>query len=188
MNAVSSSGKRTRRKRRSNKRKTIKSGSSVQNLFKRWFANLYALPFFKHLQQINNSKFFAGAIMIMLNIGSKYIVVKLSKSQEQYLKNTLGRQLLIFSIAWMGTRDILTALIITTLFYLMTMHLFNEESKFCIIPTKMRSLYHLIDADEDNNVSEEEIEKAKEILDKAKFKEQQQKARRDSLLQKNNQL
>ena len=52
---------------------------------------------------INTSKFFAGFVMIMLNIGSKYITIKLSKSQEAYLRNTIARQLLIFSIIWMGT-------------------------------------------------------------------------------------
>ena len=45
---------------------------------------------------INTSKFFAGFVMIMLNIGSKYITIKLSKSQESYLRNTIARQLLIF--------------------------------------------------------------------------------------------
>ena len=52
-----------------------------------------------YLGYLNNSKFFAGLVMIMLNIGSKYITVELSKSQEQYLKNHIGRQLLIFAIS-----------------------------------------------------------------------------------------
>ena len=49
---------------------------------------------------INNSKFFAGLVMIILNIGSKYITVRLSKSQEAYLGGTIARQLLIFSVIW----------------------------------------------------------------------------------------
>ena len=28
--------------------------------------------------------------MIMLNIGSKYVTIELSKSQEQYLRNSIG--------------------------------------------------------------------------------------------------
>ena len=60
----------------------------------------------QYLGYLNNSKFFAGLVMIMLNIGSKYITIELSKSQEQYLKNNIGRQLLIFAISWMGSRDI----------------------------------------------------------------------------------
>ena len=34
------------------------------------------------LASLNNSKFFAGIVMIMMNIGSKYISIKLTKSQE----------------------------------------------------------------------------------------------------------
>ena len=45
-----------------------------------------------------------------MNIGSKYITIEFSKSQEQYLRNSIGRQLLIFAISWMGSRDILVAL------------------------------------------------------------------------------
>ena len=61
----------------------------------------------QNVLSINNSKFFAGLVMIMLNIGSKYITIQLSESQQEYL-NTLSfaRQLLIFSIIWMGTKDI----------------------------------------------------------------------------------
>ena len=65
---------------------------------------------FNYLGYLNNSKFFAGLVMIMLNIGSKYVTIELSKSQEAYLKNSVGRQLLIFAISWMGSRDILIAL------------------------------------------------------------------------------
>ena len=85
-----------------------------------------------YLSYLNNSKFFAGVVMIMLNIGSKYVTVELSKSQEEYLKNNIGRQLLIFAISWMGSRDILIALALTAIFTILTDHLFNEESSMCI--------------------------------------------------------
>ena len=64
------------------------------------------------LSGLNNSKFFAGLVMILLNIGSKYITIKISKSQEAYLRNNVARQILIFAIVWMGTKDILIALAI----------------------------------------------------------------------------
>ena len=71
---------------------------------------------FNYLGYLNNSKFFAGLVMIMLNIGSKYVTIELSKSQEAYLKNSVGRQILIFAISWMGSRDILIALALTAIF------------------------------------------------------------------------
>lgn len=124
----------------------------------------------EYLSRLNNSKFFAGLVMILLNIGSKYVTIELSKNQEQYLKNTIGRQVLIFAISWTGTRDILMALALTAIFTVLTDHLFNEESKLCVIPKKYREFEHILDLDKDNQVSEEEIRTATAVLEKAKKK------------------
>tara|TARA_Y100000389_G_scaffold53846_1_gene49655 strand:+ start:2838 stop:3281 length:444 start_codon:yes stop_codon:yes gene_type:complete len=120
----------------------------------------------QNLGYLNDNKFFAGLVMIMLNIGSKYITIDLSKTQEQYLRNGIARQLLIFSISWMGSRDILVSLILTAVFNILTMHLFNENSSLCIIPKEYRVLHDLIDTNKDNKISEEELKKAEEILNK----------------------
>ena len=135
-----------------------------------------------YLKSLNNSKFFAGLVMIMLNIGSKYVTVELSKSQEEYLKNNVGRQILIFAISWMGSRDILIALALTAIFTVLTQHLFNEESSFCIIPRKYRNYEHLLDLDNDNEVSDIEIKKAREVLNKIRKKAE----RREHLRNLNN--
>lgn len=135
-----------------------------------------------YLKSLNNSKFFAGLVMIMLNIGSKYVTVELSKSQEEYLKNNIGRQILIFAISWMGSRDILIALALTAIFTVLTQHLFNEESSFCIIPRKYRNYEHLLDLDNDNEVSDIEIKKAREVLDRIRKKAE----RREHLRNLNN--
>jgi hypothetical protein len=124
------------------------------------------------LSSLNNSKFFAGLVMILLNIGSKYITIKISKSQEAYLRNNLARQMLIFAIAWMGTKDILIALVITAVFHVLTAYLFNEESQWCIIPKHLRQFEEVLDLNGDGKISQEEIDKAKAILEKAKKKEQ----------------
>ena len=39
-----------------------------------------------HILYLNNSKFFAGVVMILLNIGSKFIQIQFSKSTEEYMK------------------------------------------------------------------------------------------------------
>jgi hypothetical protein len=122
----------------------------------------------QHLAALNNSKFFAGLVMIMLNIGSKYITIELSKTQEEYLKNNIARQVLIFSISWMGTRDILMSLALTAIFIVLTEFLFNENSKFCVIPLEYRKYKDVLDLNGDGVVTPDEIKKAEEILSKAK--------------------
>jgi hypothetical protein len=125
----------------------------------------------RYAHYLNNSKFFAGIVMIMLNIGSKYITIKLSKSQEAYLRNTIARQMLIFSIIWMGTRDVLVSIGMTAAFSILTTHLFNEESSFCIIPHNLRKYEDLIYDDKDGYITPEEVENATRILEKVKKRE-----------------
>ena len=40
----------------------------------------------------------------------------------------------------MGTRDIFTSLVLTAIFILLADYLFNENSKFCLIPGKYKEL------------------------------------------------
>lgn len=129
--------------------------------------NMYLKSFMENIYSLNNSKFFAGIVMLIMNLGSKYISLELSTSQEMYLKYSLGRQLLIFAILWMGTRDIVIALVLTCIFILFADYLLNENSKFCMIPEKYKELHHLIDEDKDGKISKEEIDKAINILKKA---------------------
>ena len=121
-----------------------------------------------HIMYLNNSKFFAGVVMILLNVGSKFISIQFSKSSEEYLKMNVTKQLLVFSMAWMGTRDIYTALVLTAVFTVLSDHLFNEESPYCCVPEKYRVLSTLIDTNNDGDISQDEINNAITILENAK--------------------
>ena len=73
-------------------------------------------------------------------------------------------------MAFLGTRCIITSLMLTAAFTILSDHLFNEESKFCIVPEKYRvlnKLLNLVDTNRDNVISQEEINKALAVLDKA---------------------
>ena len=121
-----------------------------------------------HILYLNNSKFFAGVIMILLNIGSKFITIQFSKSTEEYMKWSVSKQLLVFAMAWMGTRDIYTALGLTAVFTILSDYLFNEESSLCMVPHKYRVLDKLIDTNEDGTVTEPELAAAIAVLEKSK--------------------
>lgn len=121
-----------------------------------------------HIMFLNNSKFFAGVVMILLNVGSKFIAIQFSRSTEEYLKMNVTKQLLVFAMAWMGTRDIYTALVLTAVFTILSDHLFNEESPYCCVPQKYRILSKIIDQNNDGQISEQEINDAIAVLEKAK--------------------
>lgn len=125
-----------------------------------------------NIQRINDSKVFAGLMIITLNIVSKYVNIGLSKSMESYLKYTFSRQLLVFSIAWMGTRDIYIALFITFVFAICTEYLFNDDSVFCILSEEFSQHYSELSENDKNNsekVTDDDIQRAKIVLEKAKM-------------------
>jgi uncharacterized membrane protein len=132
-----------------------KFSKSVKDLFSYLHLNVTSL---------NNSKLFAGLMIIILNIASKFVTFKLSKSMESYLKFTFSKQVLIFAMAWMGTRDIYIALFMTLVFTILMEYLFNEESPFCCLPEEFTD-YHVSLLDE--KVTDEDIRRAKEVLEKA---------------------
>jgi hypothetical protein len=121
------------------------------------------------IQKLNNSKVFTGIMMILLNIGSKYVTVKLSKSQEAYFRNNIAREVLIFVVCWMGTRDLYISLFLTASFYVLSQHLFNEESRYCVLPKKYREFHLLLDTNKDGEISQQEIADAVKILSKARM-------------------
>ena len=130
-----------------------------------------------HILYLNNSKFFAGVVMILLNVGSKFISIQFSKSTEEYLKMNITKQLLVFAMAWMGTRDIYTSLVLTAVFTILSDHLFNEESPYCCVPEKYRILSKLVDENNDGVVNDDEINNAIAILEKAKKDKQKMQQR-----------
>jgi hypothetical protein len=130
------------------------------------------------LGTLNSSKYFTGIIMIMLNIGSRFVEIKLSDSMEQYIKYNIAREVLIFSMAWMGTRDIIVALILTASFVILSDFLLNAKSNLCILPNKEQ--YIKVDTNKDGIITDVEINNAIGLLEKAK--RQKDKERNQTLM------
>ena len=116
---------------------------------------------------INTNKYFLGLMMIFMNLGSRFIELNLTKGQEMIFKN-VAREVLIFTIAFMGSRDIFIALVITAVFIILSNFVFNENCKYNILPEKYKKVVNAMDFNEDGKVSQDEIDRAQQILEKAK--------------------
>lgn len=127
-----------------------------------YFENLRS--FFKPL---NDSKFLMGIIMIFLNVASKYVELGFSKTQEHALRNGLGREILIFAVAFTATKDLILAIIITASFEVLSQVLFHEKSKYCLIPERLKKISNLVDKNNDGVISKEEEDRVIKILEKA---------------------
>jgi hypothetical protein len=128
---------------------------------------------FEILNTLNSSKYFTGIMMILLNIGSRFVEIRLSDSMEAFIKYNVARELLIFTMAWMGTRDILVAFVLTAVFTVLSNFLLNSNSKLCILPDKYK--YIKVDTNNDGNISDIEINRAIETLEKAKRQKDQER-------------
>lgn len=86
------------------------------------------------INSLNSNKFMIGIAMIIFNIGSKFLVIDMSKTQEQFFKNIIIRRLTLFCIFFVATRDIITSFVLTSAFIIFAYGLFNEDSRFSLIP------------------------------------------------------
>jgi hypothetical protein len=131
-----------------------------------------------NINSMNDSKLFAGFMIVTLNIASKFVTIKLSKTMESYLKYTFSKQILVFVISWMGCRNIYIALFVTIIAILFMDFLLNEESRFCCLPETFTNYYteKLVNDPASalnltagtDKVTDEQIKQAEAILEKAK--------------------
>ena len=131
--------------------------------------------FKRSLATFNNSKFLLGVTMLLLNVGSRYVELGFSKTQEQALRNGLGREIFIFAVVFMGTRDIIISIMMTASFIVLSDYLLNERSRFCIMPKSMKKIANVIDFNNDGVITPDEEEKALELLRKAEKQKNFQK-------------
>lgn len=113
------------------------------------------IDFVNVLYNINTNKFIIGIAMILFNIGSKYLVIDISKNQEQFFKHVLIRRITLFCIFFVATRDLVTSFILTAAFVILVFGLFNDESKYSVL--KSKTFY-------DTKYTKEEYEMSKQII------------------------
>lgn len=132
--------------------------------------------FYSYYNSLNNSKLLLGISLLLINIGSKYIELEISSTQAEYIRNSIGRELLIFSMVFTGTRDIILSILLTSAFIILSNTIFNEKHHLCIIPEKYKKINNAIDTNNDNIITDTEIRKAEEILHKAKIQKHKELA------------
>jgi len=120
-----------------------------------------------YIDILSNDKILIGISIIFLNIASKYIDLKLTKNQEALIKN-LGKEILVFFIAFIGTRDILISLILTLIYWFLVTLLLNEDSSLFILPDHLKRLDNVIDLNNDGQISDDELNYALKVLEKSK--------------------
>jgi hypothetical protein len=104
---------------------------------------------------LSGNKYILGIIILLINLGARYIGNELNDFSHKILNHKFARRFLIFLVIWMGTRDLICAIILTTCFIVLSNTLLNEQSNYCILPL-----------DNPTPISKEEYEIAKQIIQK----------------------
>jgi hypothetical protein len=84
------------------------------------------------LMTLNSNPYFIGLMMVLLNLGGRFISLEMSRGQEQFFQNPWVRRLLIFTVLFAGTRNIMVAFWMTLVIVLLIGYLFNENSSLCL--------------------------------------------------------
>ena len=58
-----------------------------------------------NLNSLDNNKLLAGISIVMLNIGSRYLVLDISDSTKELLQLSIIRRVTLFCIFYLGTRS-----------------------------------------------------------------------------------
>ena len=84
------------------------------------------------LQVFNQNPYFIGMMMLLLNLGGRFISLEITKQQEQFLQLPWVRRVLIFTVLFVATRDLWVAFWSTLVVVLFLGYLFNENSALCL--------------------------------------------------------
>lgn len=90
------------------------------------------LPYGHLAHFLNTSPFVSGCVMLMMNLGGKYVMMDIPKGMHSFFAHPWVRKLTVLCIAFVATRNIKTALLIALLFVLFSRFLMNEKSKCCL--------------------------------------------------------
>ena len=71
------------------------------------------------IDALNNNKFFLGIMLLLLNLGSRHLVDEFSTNPDEYNRNIVMRRFAIFAVCFVGTRDLVTSILLTAGFVIL---------------------------------------------------------------------
>ena len=86
----------------------------------------------------------------------------MSNSHNAILSGKIMRRVLIFTILFIATRDMKASLIMTAVFVVLVLNLFNDKSRYFVLPES----YKFVDTNMDGEITPDEIARAYRILRK----------------------
>ena len=90
---------------------------------------------------LNTNPYFIGTMMLMLNLGGRFLGMEISKGQEKFFQQVWVRLILIFTVIFVATRNVLVALFMSIIVLVLLSFLFNENSSLFLGGTEIKEQY-----------------------------------------------
>lgn len=90
-------------------------------------------------QAFASNVYVSGLVMIMLNVGTSYLMQDLMPLAQRVFAYVWVRRLVFFAIFFTATRDLVASVLLTLAFVLLVDVLLNERSKYCVLPFEWRA-------------------------------------------------
>jgi hypothetical protein len=84
----------------------------------------------EYLKTLTTSPFFIGMMLLLLNVGSRFITHEFSADDKEYSENILLRRLAIFAVCFVGTRELVVSILLTAAFVVMAGGIFRGKGPF----------------------------------------------------------
>ena len=81
-----------------------------------------------YFDQLAENKLFIGLLMLLVNIGARFIIEELSDEHRAVVKSDWFRKIVIFSSVFMATRDVVIALTVTIIFVVLINEILSQET------------------------------------------------------------
>ncbi len=91
----------------------------------------------EYIALANNNKLLWGLSMLLLNIGSRFVVADLGVAHEKILSSQIVKKIIVFSLFFVATRDVIISFVLTLIYIIIIDGILHERSKFCIVPEKV---------------------------------------------------
>jgi hypothetical protein len=87
------------------------------------------------MASVNSNPYFIGLMMLLLNLGGRFLALEISKDQEKFLSLPAVRRFFLFAVLFVATRNVLIAGGLAIIVILCLGYLFNENSDLCMWKT-----------------------------------------------------
>jgi len=84
------------------------------------------------MASLNSNPYFIGLMMLLLNLGGRFLSLEISKDQEKILSMPMVRRFFLFAVLFVATRNVLIAAGLAIIVILCIGYLFNENSDLCL--------------------------------------------------------